>query len=164
MSDELRQHPTHFAAGGLAAGSKGEHPQIPIEWGDSGCLVFILRSSSDHGLAMRMYLRDPDGNGLALDYDRPRSPVAAYGSRQKPSPAARLIRKRLATGNLPRREEPELNVNNLIALFWVHAESYYQRNGKPTGEITNIRYRIRPRAIIGARRNSRTSRQRKAAT
>ena len=47
-----------------------EHARIPLE------------GASDHGVSEALYLRDPDGNGLELYWDRPRAewPRAADGS------------------------------------------------------------------------------------
>jgi catechol 2,3-dioxygenase len=32
-----------------------------------------LEGASDHGVSLAVYLRDPDGNGVELYYDRPES-------------------------------------------------------------------------------------------
>src|SRR5262249_36351438 len=37
-----------------------------------------------------------------------------------------------------------LTVEHVLALFWRHAKLYYVRAGKPTGELSNIKYVIRP--------------------
>jgi catechol 2,3-dioxygenase len=41
-----------------------------------------IDGASDHGVSEAIYLRDPDGNGIELYWDRPRDqwPVAADGS------------------------------------------------------------------------------------
>jgi catechol 2,3-dioxygenase len=41
-----------------------------------------LEGASDHGVSEALYLRDPDGNGLELYWDRPRDswPLTADGS------------------------------------------------------------------------------------
>jgi catechol 2,3-dioxygenase len=43
---------------------------------------YPLEGASDHGVSEAIYLRDPDGNGVELYWDRPREdwPVAADGS------------------------------------------------------------------------------------
>ena len=42
----------------------------------------LLEGASDHGVSEALYLRDPDGNGVELYWDRPREdwPVSADGS------------------------------------------------------------------------------------
>ena len=35
-------------------------------------LAFRLDGASDHGVSEAIYLRDPDGNGVELYWDRPR--------------------------------------------------------------------------------------------
>jgi integrase len=55
-----------------------------------------------------------------------------------------LIRQWLTTGQVRRAEPPPLSIDDLIARFWIHAETYYQRDGQPTGELDNIRYALRP--------------------
>lgn len=40
-----------------------------------------LDGASDHGVSVALYLRDPDANGIELDWDRPKEqwPVTAEG-------------------------------------------------------------------------------------
>ena len=42
----------------------------------------------------------------------------------------------------------DLTIAELIAAYWQHAQSYYVKNGKPTGEIGNLRDAIRPLANL----------------
>src|SRR5438045_2412111 len=70
--------------------------------------------------------------------------LGAYGSRQSHRQYQRLIREWLADGQAPTGAEQAISVDDLIARYWIHAESYYQRDGQPTGELANIRYALRP--------------------
>src|SRR5207237_2662266 len=61
-----------------------------------------LQGASDHGVSEALYLRDPDGNGLELYWDRPRAqwPRNADGSLQMMT--GRLdLDALLAVGRLP---------------------------------------------------------------
>lgn len=41
-------------------------------------------------------------------------------------------------------------VKDLIADFWVHSQAYYRKDGKPTKEVSNTRYALRPvKALYG---------------
>ena len=63
-----------------------------------------LDGASDHGVSEALYLRDPDGNGLELYWDRPRAewPRAADGSLQMVTERLDLARLR-AAGAAPLR-------------------------------------------------------------
>ncbi|MHC4672375.1 MAG: tyrosine-type recombinase/integrase [Planctomycetota bacterium] len=54
-------------------------------------------------------------------------------NRQLPAEAKQLVR-----GNIT------LTINELVVAYWQFAESYYRKNGKTTGELTNIRDAIKP--------------------
>ena len=60
-----------------------------------------LDGASDHGVSEALYLRDPDGNGLELYWDRPKEqwPRGADGSIQMTTERAR--RRRAARGRAP---------------------------------------------------------------
>ena len=60
-----------------------------------------LDGASDHGVSEALYLRDPDGNGLELYWDRPRSewPRAADGS-------LRMVTERLDVAALRAERAP----------------------------------------------------------
>ena len=60
-----------------------------------------LDGASDHGVSEALYLRDPDGNGLELYWDRPRGGVAARrgrpaGDGDQPARRQRAARRSLA--------------------------------------------------------------------
>jgi catechol 2,3-dioxygenase len=57
-----------------------------------------LEGASDHGVSQALYLRDPDGNGVELYWDRPRDewPRAADGSLQMTTDRLDLARLRAA--------------------------------------------------------------------
>ena len=44
-------------------------------------LAISLEGASDHGVSEALYLRDPDGNGIELSWDRPQAdwPLAEDG-------------------------------------------------------------------------------------
>ena len=67
-----------------------------------------LDSAEDHGGTVSVYLRDPDGNGIELYYDRPREtwfdPQGRRSSRPTPSTRATCS----PTSPLPRRRKPSL--------------------------------------------------------
>jgi catechol 2,3-dioxygenase len=57
-----------------------------------------LQGASDHGVSEAIYLADPDGNGLELYWDRPRSawprtPAGAIAMRTDPLDIAELLRE-----------------------------------------------------------------------
>ena len=55
-----------------------------------------LDGAADHGVSEALYLRDPDGNGVELYWDRPRSewPRASDGSLQMVTERLNLARLR----------------------------------------------------------------------
>src|SRR6185295_3137435 len=73
-----------------AAGTTGLY-HVAIRYPDRAALADALRrvvdghvpleGASDHGVSEALYLRDPDGNGVELYWDRPKSqwPRAANG-------------------------------------------------------------------------------------
>lgn len=62
-----------------------------------------LEGASDHGVSEALYLRDPDGNGLELYWDRPRTewPRAADGSLRMITERLDLGRVRAAAATMP---------------------------------------------------------------
>ena len=42
----------------------------------------------------------------------------------------------------------ELTINELLLAYWGHAEGYYVKNGRPTGELANTRDAMRPLAAL----------------
>ncbi len=45
----------------------------------------------------------------------------------------------------------ELTVEQLIALYWQFAKTYYIKQGKPTGELANVKHALRPcRRLYGS--------------
>ena len=91
-----------------APGTTGLY-HVAIRYPDRAALADALRrldaaaitldGAADHGVSEALYLRDPDGNGIELYWDRPRSewPRAADGSLQ-------MVTERLNLSNL--RAEP----------------------------------------------------------
>ena len=73
----------------------------------------------------------------------------------------RLLAEWLANGRTIEREpesarEDEYRIEDLVADYWLFAERYYRKNGEPTGEITNIRYALKPLVALYARTAART--------
>jgi hypothetical protein len=66
-----------------------------------------LEGASDHGVSEALYLRDPDGNGLELYWDRPRAqwPRTADGSLQMIT--ARIDLEKLLAEAAPAAEGPQ---------------------------------------------------------
>jgi len=72
--------------------------------------------------------------------------LGPYGSKTSRAEYDRLVGIWLANGRLPHsgRNSPDLTVTEVIVAYWHHAQSYYVKNGKPTGEQSNIRNALRP--------------------
>jgi integrase len=83
--------------------------------------------------------------------------LGPYGSPESHEMYARLIADWHASGRRPAAPEaapPQgdllLTVNELILRYWDFVQSYYLKNGKPTGESDNIRHALRPlRKLFG---------------
>ncbi len=56
----------------------------------------------------------------------------------------RLVAEWLANDRRPVVPQDGLTVVELLAAFWRFAKSYYVKNGRPTGELENYRYALRP--------------------
>ena len=57
----------------------------------------------------------------------------------------KVIAEWLANGQQPQQAPDEITINELMARFWVYAESYYRdAAGKPTTEMGNLRVALRP--------------------
>ena len=57
----------------------------------------------------------------------------------------KVIAEWLANGQQPQQAPEEITINELMARFWVYAESYYRdAAGKPTTEMGNLRVALRP--------------------
>ena len=70
-----------------------------------------------------------------------------WGSGQSVQAYNRLLAEWLANGRrLPARlsGESSYTIADLVADFWVHAESYCRKDGKPTRELGNIRSAMKP--------------------
>lgn len=61
--------------------------------------------------------------------------IAEWSHRSVPCEARRLP---------PPPESQEFTINELILRYLDHANVYYRKHGKPTGEFNNIRYSLRP--------------------
>ena len=56
----------------------------------------------------------------------------------------RVIGEWLARGRQPQIQVSGLTNIELLARYWRFARSYYVKRGQPTGELSNIRYALRP--------------------
>lgn len=83
--------------------------------------------------------------------------LGRYGSAESRQAYERAIAEWLANGRqLPpatavRDREPAptvLTVNELLVAYWEHAQRYYVKNGKPTGELPNMRDAMKPLARL----------------
>ena len=71
-----------------------------------------------------------------------------------PRMTSSLIAEWLANG---RRLPPatagrvDCTVNELVLAYWRHAQTYYVKDGEPTGEVSNVRDALRPlRRLYGS--------------
>ena len=81
--------------------------------------------------------------------------LGKYGTAESKTAYERVITEWLANG---KRLPPErtiaasssnaTTVNDLILAFMEHAKAYYVKNGRPTGEIPNLKEALRPVAIL----------------
>jgi integrase len=70
--------------------------------------------------------------------------LGKYGTAQSKAEYDRLIAEWLANGRcLPAAAGTDLSMNELIAAYWKHVESYYVKDGAPTSEVATIRYALR---------------------
>ena len=71
--------------------------------------------------------------------------LGPYGSEQVRSAYERLISQWLANGRqLPTDESDAISVEEILARYWTFAEQYYVKAGRPTKELENIVYAVRP--------------------
>lgn len=56
----------------------------------------------------------------------------------------RAVAEWLARGREPAASAANMTVDDLLGRYWRFAKSYYRKNGEPTGEVSNIRYALRP--------------------
>ena len=72
--------------------------------------------------------------------------LGMHGSKASKAEYDRLTGEWLAHGRrLPRRDVPtDLTVNELLAAYWQHCETYYVKNGKPTKKLGCIRSALSP--------------------
>ena len=73
--------------------------------------------------------------------------TGVWGTEEANSHFDRLLTEWLAHGrSMPSLEGREADywVKDLVADYWVHAETYYRKDGKPTQELSNIKAAVRP--------------------
>jgi hypothetical protein len=107
-----------------AAGTTGLY-HFAIRYPDRAALGDALRrldvsrvpldGASDHGVSEALYLRDPDGNGLELYWDRPRDewPRAADGSLRMVTEPLDLARLRAEAADASEAPRPALSPSSL---------------------------------------------------
>lgn len=81
--------------------------------------------------------------------------LGEHGSPQSRQRYERLIAEWLTNHRqVPTESDPvhapggDLTVNELLVAYWEHAQAYYVKNGRPTGELANIRDAMRPLADL----------------
>jgi catechol 2,3-dioxygenase len=65
-----------------------------------------LEGAADHGVSQALYLRDPDGNGVELYWDRPRPNGRAHARANSPWSPSRSISKTCSNRTPPKRSAP----------------------------------------------------------
>ena len=82
--------------------------------------------------------------------------LGTYGTPEADEAYRRLVAEYLLTGNLPKPvsaapADPGTTVADLVLAFWKHAQTYYIKDGQPTGEQAAIRCSLRPlRELYGS--------------
>src|SRR5689334_14183261 len=83
--------------------------------------------------------------------------LGPFGSAASKEAYARLIAQLMSdepgSPSSPERpaDAPPITVSELIARFWAHAQTYYMKDGRPTGEHKVIRCALRPlRKLFGS--------------
>ena len=78
--------------------------------------------------------------------------LGPYGSEESRARYNQLVAEWLANARQSTGESVvvcgNLTINEMIIVYWEHAQSYYVKNGRPTGEIDNLRDAIRPLATL----------------
>lgn len=92
-------------------------------------------------------LHKPSGQARVI-IDREHIYLGKHGSAESWEKYHRVVSERILNGYstpkpVDRSEEGNLTVNELILAFWLHAESYYVKNGRPTDEQAGIRAALR---------------------
>ncbi len=77
--------------------------------------------------------------------------LGPYGSPTSREVYNRLIQEWLASGRMspgPGPAENDRDINQLLVAYWEFAQGYYVKNGRPTGEIRNLKEAFRPLAEL----------------
>ncbi|MCE9552866.1 MAG: site-specific integrase [Planctomycetes bacterium] len=70
--------------------------------------------------------------------------LGLYGSKISHIEFDRIVGEWLAAGRRLPNDPFDVTIDEVMAAFWQHAEKYYQKRGKPTGELNNFLYALRP--------------------
>ena len=71
--------------------------------------------------------------------------LGPYGTKISRLEYDRVVGEWLAAGRqLPAKDVSALTIVELLARYWKHAKQYYRKDGRPTGELDNVRYALRP--------------------
>ncbi len=78
--------------------------------------------------------------------------LGPHGTKASKLEYDRLTSEWLANGrNLPTGQANDLTLAEMLLLYWEHAQGYYRKNGKPTGEIDCLKSALRPvRELYGS--------------
>lgn len=79
--------------------------------------------------------------------------LGPYGSVESRLKYSQAVAEFTLTGRVLKTETietPETTVNDVIAAYWLHAEAYYVKNGKPTSELHAVKNVLKPvRKLFG---------------
>jgi len=69
--------------------------------------------------------------------------LGMYGSEESRAEYGRVITEWLESGGASIETSNDLTINEMLARYWLHAERYYVKDGKPTSEQDTIRQALR---------------------
>ncbi|MBX7165131.1 MAG: site-specific integrase [Pirellulales bacterium] len=70
--------------------------------------------------------------------------LGPYGSAASRAKYDRTVGEWLAAGRRTAEASRAVTVDDVIAAYWQFAETYYRKQGEPTGELDNLRHALRP--------------------
>lgn len=117
----------------------------------------------------RYRLHKPSGQAVVTLSGRDHY-LGPHGTQVSKDEYDRAVAEWLANGRravLAEEEKPSLLVLELVGAYWRHAQAYYVKDGKPTGEQWHIKtmlrivkklYRVRPSGSSGRSRSRRAAR------
>ena len=71
--------------------------------------------------------------------------LGVHGTQPSKDKYNRLIAEWIASGRQPPRPQQSITISEVLAAFWLHAETYYRKpHGTPTSERDNYRDALSP--------------------